>query len=364
MLSFLPLAILLPLTASDPVEVPLEASPDGTVKNSGWVSLNASVSALASSLESEDGNVSLWGFTKITYGVSEDLAVGTDSHYRAVAVDAARIYFDRSDGTTATRLSVDFASGSASLFDAWARFLLTEGANLHVGQFRTPFLRTAQIEANHNLFILPTRNSLFYRVRDGSRQGAMLSVEKGLLRWDMAVQNGFDQTVDNLLLSSRMELDLLGEGLGDIEGAYGAPVEPQLTAGIAYSNDESGEEGVAMAADLALTMSRFYLQIETVSYEAGYTTLDLDAGHIEDANAGRGDTNPISVTCSHLSPGDLWEVGGRYERFDDVLGRELVTIGFNRYFQGHDTKLQVNFASENSSGDDADIFGIGLTLSF
>jgi hypothetical protein len=60
----------------------------------------------------------------------------------------------------------------------------------------------------------------------------------------------------------------------------------------------------------------------------------------------------------------LWEVGGRYERFDDVLGRELVTMGFNRYFQGHDTKLQVNFSSENSSGDDVDIFGIGLTLSF
>jgi hypothetical protein len=182
----------------------------------------------------------------------------------------------------------------------------------------------------------------------------------------MAAQNGFDQAVDNHLISSRVELNLLGDGLGDAEGALGAAAEPEVTAGVAYSSDEAGDEGVAISSDVAFTMPGFYLQIETVSYEADYTALDVAAGHIlpSELDAGRGDTTPISVTCSHLFPGDLWEVGARYDQFDDVLGRELLTIGFNRYYKGHDTKVQVNFSTESSSGDDADAFGIGLTLSF
>ncbi|MDE0916607.1 MAG: hypothetical protein OSB57_15655 [Planctomycetota bacterium] len=366
MLSFLPLAVLLPLTAHDPVEVPLGHSPGETSENGGWISLDETVSTLASSLTSGAEGVSLWGFVKPIYGASGDLPTDTGGDYSAVAIDAARLYFDRSLGSATVRLSTDFASGSASLLDAWARFLVTEGAHLKMGQFRTSFLRTANIEANRNLFILPTRNSLFYRVRDGSRQGAMLSIDHGPMRWDMAAQNGFDQTVDNLLISSRVELDLHGEGLGALEGAYGAPDEPQVTAGIAYSDDDSGEDGVATAADLALTISRFYLQLETVNYEAGYTALDIASGIIlpGEPEAGRGDTAPISVTCSHLFPGDQWEAGARYERFDDVLGRKLLTVGFNRYYRGHDAKVQVNFSTESSSGDDADVFGIGLTLSF
>jgi len=366
MLSLLPLAVFLPLTANDPVEVPLGPSPGGTLEDSRWDSLDATVSTLARSLESGAEGVSLWGFLKPTYGASGDLPAGSGGDYSAVAMDAARLYFDASHGGATVRLSTDMASGSASLLDAWARFVLTEGASLQVGQFRTPFLRTANIEANRNLFILPTRNSLFYRVRDGSRQGAMLSIDHGPMRWDMAAQNGIDQTVDNHLISSRVELNLLGDGLGDAEGALGAAAEPAVTAGVAYSSDEAGDEGAAIASDIAITMSRFYLQIETVSYEADYTALDIASGIILDteSEAGRGDTTPISVTCSHLFPGDLWEVGARYEQFDDVLGRELLTVGFNRYYRGHDAKVQVNFSTESSSGDDADAFGVGLTLSF
>ncbi len=366
MLSLLPLAAFLPLIANDPVKVPLGPSPGGALEDSSWESLDETVAALATSLGSGAEDASLWGFVKPTYGASGDLPAGSGGDYSAVAIDAARLYFDSAIGGATVRLSTDFASGTASLLDAWARFVVTEGANLQVGQFRTPFLRTANIEANHNLFILPTRNSLFYRVRDGSRQGAMLSIDHGPMRWDMAAQNGFDQTVDNHLISSRVELNLLGEGLGDAEGALGAPAEPQVTAGVAYSNDKSGDEAVAIASDIAITMSRFYLQIETVSYETDYTALDVASGHIlgTELDAGRGDTTPISVTCSHLIPGDLWEVGARYEQFDDVLGRELLTVGFNRYYKGHDAKVQVNFSTESSSGDDADAFGIGLTLSF
>jgi hypothetical protein len=366
MLSFIPLVALLPLTANDPIEVPVGNSPDGILEDTGWEPLDAMVSTLTGSLDSKAEGASLWGFVKSTYGASGDLPAGSGGDYSGVAIDAARLYFDGSNGDTAVRLSTDFASGSASLLDAWARFAVTEGAHLQVGQFRTPFLRTANIEANRNLFILPTRNSLFYRVRDGSRQGAMLSIGHGPLHWDMAAQNGFDQSIDNHLISSRVELNLLGEGLGDAEGALGAPTDPQVTAGIAYSNDETGDEAVAIASDIAITMSRFYLQVETVSYEADYTALDVAAGHIlpSELDAGRGDTTPISVTCSHLIPGDLWELGVRFEQFDDVLGRELLTLGFNRYYKGHDTKVQVNFSTESSSGDDADAFGIGLTLSF
>ncbi len=366
MLPFLPLAAFLPLISNDPVKVPLGPSPGEALEDSGWESLDGTVAALASSLESGAAGASLWGFVKPTYGVSGDLPVDAEGNYGAVAIDAARLYFDESLGGTTVRLSTELATGSASLLDAWALFSVTEGANLQVGQFRTPFLRTANIEANRNLFILPTRNSLFYRVRDGSRQGAMLSIDHGPMRLDMAAQNGFDQAMDNHLISSRVELNLLGEGLGDAEGALGASAEPQVTAGIAYSNDEAGDEGVAIASDIAVTLPRFYVQIETVSYEADYTALDLAAGHIlpSELEAGRGDTTPISVTCSHVIPGDKWEVGARYEHFDDVLGRELLTVGFNRYYQGHDAKVQVNFSTENSSGDDADAFGIGLTLSF
>ncbi len=359
---FLPLTFLLPLSTGKASETPAsKAEVEGEM-----VALDTEVSALARTQGFTTDDLSFWGFTRVNYAASGDLPAGTDIDYSAFAVDNARIYLDGNHGPAAVRLSADFASGSATLLDAFARLVVTDGALLHVGQFRTPFLATAQVEANRNLFILPTRNSLFYRVRDESRQGAMLSIEHGPLHWNVAAQNGFDLTLDDLLISSRLELDLVGEGMGDTEGAYGAPVEPRMTAGVAYSNDEAGDDGMATAADVAFSMARFYAQLEVVDYEADYTALDVAAGHIlpTELDAGRGDTTPISLTCSHMLPGDDWEAGVRFEIFDDVLDRELLTLGANYYVSGHDAKLQVNFSTESSNGDDADLFGIGLTLSF
>ncbi len=359
MLSFLPFALLLPITASDPLP--------SSDPNDEWVALDESIASLSASIDaSESGSAQLWGFSKFTFAASGDLPAGTDLEYQGVAIDAARLYLDGSHGAFAYRLSMDFFSGSSGVVDAWASMELTEGASMRAGQFRTPFLHTAQIEANRSLFLLPTRNALFYRVRDQSRRGLMIDIQHGPLQWSTAVQNGFDITVDNHLVSSRMEIDLLGQGLGDTEGAYGVPSTPHLTTGIAYSDDASGEEGLALAADVTLTALDFYCQVEAVRYEADYTDLDVASGHIlpSERDAGRGDTTPVSLTVSHLVPTTHWEIAARYEDFDDVLERELLTVGFNRYYQGHDAKVQINFSTETSTGDDADTFGIGLTLSF
>jgi hypothetical protein len=104
MLSLLPLAVLLPLTANDPVEVPLGPSSSGALADSRWESLDGTVATLASSLESGAESASLWGFLKPTYGASGDLPAGSGSDYSAVAIDAARLYFDRSIGGATVRL--------------------------------------------------------------------------------------------------------------------------------------------------------------------------------------------------------------------------------------------------------------------
>ena len=81
--------------------------------------------------------------------------------------------------------------------------------------------------------------------------------------------------------------------------------------------------------------------------------------------AGRGDTDPHSLTASYLLGAKrVWEVAARYEDLDDGLNRDVVLLGVNRYLIGHDVKILINYRSLDSDAGDEEIYGVGFSLSF
>jgi hypothetical protein len=343
---------------------PLHADGEESV---GWTDLDAELERLsrAPQADASDEPISFWGFGTFIYAYSGDLPVGSPDDLGGFLFDALRIYVDGQHDNVGYRVSADAFSGTLDLVDAYAHVDLTDELQVVLGRFRTPFLRSALVEENRYVMLAPTYNAVFYRVRDASRQGVMMRYDRNDLHAQLAVQDGFDQLADEHLVTARVSYDIVGAGIGPYEGAYDAPDGTSATLGAAWSDDGAGRDGTATALEAALTHGRFALQIERVDYEADYTAADLASGIIIDPLAGRGDTSPLSVTLSHILDADqCWEIAARYDEFDDQLERELITLGVNKYIQGHDIKLGLNFSTEDSVGDDVDLIALGASLSF
>ncbi len=333
-----------------------------------WSSLDEEVQALTAALADEGEEAAqLSGFINFLYANSSDVGVvpsGEDLGGFALT-NVHLILQGGITGAFSYRLSADFFDGDAHVFDAYGRVAARDDLHVVIGQFRAPFLRTALLQENRYLFLLPTRNAFFYRIRDFAHRGVML--EYGANRWraQLAVQNGQDVLADELLVSVHGSVDVLGDGPTEYEGAYGAPETAALTLGIGGSDDRSGDDGLALSVEAALTMDRLYLQAEAVSYDDDYTAADLLNGVITDPLAGRGDTDPYSLTGSYLlGTAGVWEVAARYEDLDDGLNRDALTLGVNRYLIGHDAKVLFNYRSTDSDAGDADILAVGFSLSF
>jgi len=331
-----------------------------------WTALERELEWLAADLArsptgAQDEGPRMWGYVRASYANSSDYSPPTGGKLGGFVLDNVRWNVEGESGDFAYRVTMELQSGALTLEDAYLRWSVGEELAATLGQFKQPFLQSGLLEANRLLFIVRTRNGLFYSVRD---QGAQLSGDHGRFHWAAAAQNGVDSTADELLVSGRVEVDAIGPGALEWEGAHDAGDVTRCTLGLALADDGALPEGGAVAVDASLVHRGFSLQAELVDYDQDY-----DASFVGEQ---RGGTTPWSVTASYALNED-YELAVRWDDFDDAgsgpldFDRQWLSIGVDRYVQGHDIKWQLQWTDASNGGDDdgpdAQFIALGLTLS-
>jgi hypothetical protein len=366
------------------------AAPGHATENE-WLSLDREIEALSSSLSQTGGGPEWYGWIRSSWRDSSDLstpdtspgaAVGDTNDVQGFQFDSVRLGVEGDVGGYGYRIEYDFGSsfgtipgslgGAGGLLDAYVNTMLGERVTLRMGNFRQPFLRSSLIQRDRLLFL--DRSGLGETFA-GRSLGLQLMGSFETVNWYLAGQNGrFDGQGDDYLFTGRVEIDLLGGGVADVEGAWGASDETALTAGVAVADEGALDDGLHIGVDAALTTGPFSASAELVDFDDGddlATDLFGIAAPTIGLFGGTGDvsnTTPWNATVSYMFT-DMYEAAVRYEDADDTDDTTAWSAVVNRYVQGHDIKVQVQYttidsdASATSPGD-IDFWGVGLSLSF
>lgn len=305
-----------------------------------WSSLDRDIENLASSLAAPGSGFGASGFVRTRYNNSGDTTPDTSG----VSMDNVRVNFAGNAGDYGVFVSLENAFGIAVLFDAYATFPIGAQVNGRFGQFRAPVLWSGLLDENNLILLDKTINGAIWSFRD---PGFMINGSFEQLGWWIALQNGADGLADEYALSGRVAFNALGTGVGMQEGAYGAPADSNLTIGIGYYDDGAVTDGTATAIDAAFTRGALSAHAEMVDYDVGF-----------------GDATPWSGTIGWMVTPNEWEIAGRYEDLDDAFDTNVMTVGVNRYIQGHNAKWGLNWSTVNSDSAalEVDMIGLGLTV--
>lgn len=350
-----------------------------------WLTLDREIASLASAqaaATAPTSAVTVSGFIRSSYQNSSDVSIsnsGPDgsNDLGGFAMENARVQIDGTVGDYNLRIQMDAGSGggllstlatgepgslsSFEVLDAYGAWNISEQFRLSMGQFRSPFLASSQLEEDQLLFLDRSVLGELWSSRD---QGVMLSGQYDMLGWWIAALNGQDDTGDDLSFSGRVAFDMMGKPAGKVEGAYGASGNTDLgvSAGYYMDDDSVYEDLAAWNVAATLVMGPFSAAAEYV---------DHDDGFAEILNAYLG--GPVyaegpaiySVSAGFMFVPDRWEVAGRYQDLDDDSDTTVIDVGLNYYGMGHNAKWQAGYTMVDSDSDDADadILGIGLTVS-
>ena len=214
------------------------------------------------------------------------------------------------------------------------------------------------MELEYLFFPGSTANGAAWRNRD---TGLMISGDYEQFSWYVTAMNGTDGAGDELFLAGRVEFDVFGEGIGEVEGAYGAPDSQVGTVGVAIFDDGNSDDGDGQAVDFHMAASQY-------SFGAEFVAIGDSA--VTDGVAGYGligglsdDSSPFSVQGTYMFEGE-WEVGARFQDLDNDDDSQIIEIGVNRYLDGHDLKYGLHFSTLDSDSGDADLITLLLQLGF
>jgi len=345
-----------------------------------WLSLDKELAKLNSSLVPQGGGaMEINGFIRSSYVNGQDLAAEDTGGF---SIDNARLivhgsvgdygYYVSLEGSNAPQF-YDVAAGpglieveditgmgdQVGVLDAFGSWNINDQIALRMGQFRPQVLHSSQLDPSNLLFIDRTVQGLTFAGRD---IGVEISGTFDQLSWWIGAQNGQDNMTDELAYYARAEFEAMGEGWGDVQGAFGAPEDNCLTIGAAFYSDQTmdDEDWDIISVDAGWTGSGFSASGEFVNYA-------------EDIFDGGSDSSQWNATLAYLFAPE-WEGAVRYEDLteDNILGQEaqLITVGINRYVSGHDVKWSLNWtdinysasASSDDVGDDTAVIQLGLTV--
>lgn len=357
------------LLALTPALVPNGTTHDRGVEAEGWQSFDRRVAGLTASRASRASRASLGraqdaphlnAIIRTSAASSDDIMVG-GGDFGGFLLESVRIQLRGSVDEFDYFLQTESAPGASAILDAQVSHQAHEHVRVTAGQFRMPFLWSSLVNIDDLVMIGRTAAGSTSVLRD---IGVMFDGDWDRFHWYAALHNAADGPADSLGITARATMDVLGEGGRMVEGAYGAPEDAQLTLGIATQVvEDSSSDGDAAALDLVYANGPWATHMEWVHNRNRPSVLG------NQANA----TN-FGVTVSHRFHED-WEAAIRYETLNDrdVLGGSGVDIdthgvilGLNRYFEGHDAKLQLNISdiSADAPGSDTQIIAIGLTVAF
>lgn len=343
--------------------------------DSGWSGLDQEINNLSASLASQDmakstgPKVSGYIITSLDFGDGDDLGLpddllGFDLRNVRVTVKgdlghdySYQVSFDLGSDSEDTGLVdgggdpiLTDGDNPAQLRDAYVEWKIAEGFKGKMGRYKVPFVRSGLVSKRYLLFLDRTFIGDILDFRD---EGFMLSGQFEMLSFYVNAMNGSDGQLSEFYYNGRVTLNLMGEGVGQNEGAYGAGDETNLFVGAGFGDDSGLDDGVHWAVEAVLTTGPFAVQAEIADFEADI--LGADA-------------TPFDVTASFMFS-DQYEIGVRYEDHDDAEETTAYGLVVNRYIDGHNIKWTLqwrHFDLDAPAGpsDSADIFSLGLTVGF
>lgn len=322
-----------------------------------WLTIDKELESLASVSATQAPATAIeWsGFARASYSTSSDITVGGND-LGGFSIDNLRLNVNGTRGAWSFFASVEGSNdpgagyggntgeaGDLMVLDAKVSTNINDQVMFTAGQFRNPFLGSALIDENNLLFLDRTINGESWDFRD---QGIMVSGNYDQFGWWVAGMNGNDSQGDEYAITGRVAFNALGAGAGQShEGAYGAGEGSNLTIAGAIRDDGSFDDGQAFAIEAAFTQSALSAGFEMVDY-------DTDIG----------DATPWSATVGFMFQPETWEAAFRYEDFDDSGDSNMITVGINRYLDGHNAKWGVNYSTIDSDFGDADVIAVGMTV--
>jgi hypothetical protein len=359
----------------------------GFASENEWSSLDQEIANLSSSLSAQNApGPKIGGFirTSFRYSTDEDALFGgppNTEEESGFKLDKIRIEITGDAGADYSyKVSFDLAGGTASLKDAYVTWKIADNFKGTMGQFTKPVLRSALISDKNLLFTERTALGAFFRPRD---TGVMLSGTFETIEWSIAAQNGQDEKEKKYNYSARIAANLMGSGVGKVEGAYGAGQETNLNAGIAYTEDKTisanDGKGAAYGGDVTLTSGPFSIAAEGVHFGKGFAVTggfpakdggDLHFGSDNTvASVDPSDNTSWDITGSYMFT-EQYEAAIRYEagNSQSVAGVdpsvEAWSACVNKYVQGHDIKWTLGYLKTRSDDDTNEIseWTVGLTV--
>jgi hypothetical protein len=366
--------------------------------NDEWSSLDQELNNLSSSLSAPTTGPKIGGWvissfrydkrqaqpngTVPTYPTASGFDTITPHYQSGFQLDTVRIEISGDAGNDyGYKVSFELANSSSAvpvavntfglLKDAYGTFKIGDSVTGKVGNFKIPFLRSALLADNRLLFLERTGLGRIFGTRE---LGIGFNGAFDTVSWWAAFQNGGDAQGYRGLFTGRFAANLMGNGVGQNEGAYGGGDDTNLTIAGAVAYDNSVPDGLLISGSVDITHGPFSLSGEVVSFDKGTnsgatssfptgttgTTLDPIIGVSSAA-----DTVPWDITGTFMFT-DQYEVGARYQDANDPLNTTSWGFVVNRYVQGHDIKWQAeyNHIKTDSAFKDRDQFGIGLAVSF
>lgn len=359
------------------------ASAAALASESEWARLDRDVQALSASLnELESSGVTMSGYIRAAYLNSSDLQTEAPPDGKDVGdfeVLNARLKASGTRGGVGYVLQAGFESaGSASLLkDAYVNIPIGGNLNVRAGQFKGIIARDSLVSSSKLFFADRSEIGTLFGAR---AEGLALMGNFEAFDWAITVQDGTDGGGDDYLIALRGQIDLLGDGVDMVEGAYGAPEEMEGTVGVSYWDDGTLDESDGFLVEATLASSLFSVNvwvadIGDVVYDGNessnllqgyYNPLDpMSAG----GSAINADSTPFGVMATFMltqpSPEQGgWELGARFQDMDDTADSNILDFGVNYYASGHDYKYFAQYKTIDSDLGDQDAIVVGLSVGF
>jgi len=330
---------------------------DSTGPNvSGWI-----IGAFSSTDAGNTGGVDTTGTGVHSAAVNLHGALGHGYSYTVgfEFFDSAELYnpstVNADDTIAGDPASSGFSSGSAGITDAYISFGVGEGVGVKMGIFGNNSLKSAGVARNQTLFIDRSYLGSMFSSRD---VGFALDGSFNRVNWELAVQNGRDGSGEELAYSGHIDIDLYGTQSGH-EGAHGAAEGLALNVGLTFMSDASKSDNrddfaddgtlndsIADGSDRDDSTTMFDINLTSGAWAAFAEMADFGADQ-DAAVAGIQTAAPFSAGVSYAWS-ELYEIGFRFDDYDDAANTTRYVFGVNRYVSGHDMKWQLNFVGGTS----------------
>ena len=326
-------------------------SAPGFASEDVWSQLDQEVEALTSSLSLQGGGPSVSGWIATRYSSSSDIAIGASDLGGFTTTDA-RVILTGSRGDFG--YEVEWNAVGAGLLDAFVDFPVGGEVHGRLGMFKMPIGTLGGIDGNNMFFINRSATGAVGAARD---TGVQFSGSFDQIGWELAATNGGDGVGDELSIGGRVAVDLTGDGANtSVEGAFGGSDDIGATASLSFYDDGAVTDGDGFAFDI---------HAGTNVYSVGFELFDIGDGVPAAKGAFDADSSPITFQGTYMLTPDTWELGFRFQDFDDAAETEITDLGVNRYVdgEGHNAKWSFAYMMAEAAAGDVDTLMVQLLLS-